>query len=175
MSGHLLFLSSFFGGDWEKVQGIGDFFGKVLFPTGLWIPFTALFLSHGFSFLKNFLEGAGEPEGPGLWSLLRKSLEVQKRTVELQKQGKTLPPDDPGFLEVQRSGKGFSGQFQHLMADPYQRIVVMHLTIIFGGILTMILPWKEAAYFLLVLLKMGADTAAHARKNFKAAPREDAR
>jgi len=172
MKVHLLFLSSFFGGDRRSLQGVGDLIEKLLVPSGLWVPFVVLFLSHGFSFFKNFLGGASpgsEGDPPiDLVSALKRSLRIQKRMVALQKEGKTLPPDDPDHLEAQRLAKGFSGQLQHLMADPYQRVVVMHLTIIFGGMLTFALPWKEAAYVLMVLLKIGVDVGAHVRKNFKA-------
>lgn len=47
------------------------------------------------------------------------------------------------------------------MGQPYKRIVIMHVTIIFGGFLVMALNTPLAALLLLIVLKMGADLKAH--------------
>lgn len=52
-----------------------------------------------------------------------------------------------------------------LMAAPYRRIVIMHVTIIFGGMLSMIFHLDKAAFFLMVVLKTFMDLGAHTRKN----------
>ena len=52
-----------------------------------------------------------------------------------------------------------------LMAQPYKRIVVMHLTIIFGGWIVMLLKTPAPALLLLVLLKTLADFRAHTREH----------
>jgi hypothetical protein len=49
-----------------------------------------------------------------------------------------------------------------LMLTPYRRIVVMHLTVIFGGWLVMLLETPMPALIMLVLLKTAADFRAHA-------------
>ena len=54
-------------------------------------------------------------------------------------------------------GKEIRGQ----MGDPYKRIVIMHLTIIFGGFLVMVFDSGLPALLLLILLKLGADLRAH--------------
>ena len=54
---------------------------------------------------------------------------------------------------------------QHLMTAPYKRIIVMHLTIIFGGWLTMLLKTPAPALALLILLKIAADLRAHTREH----------
>lgn len=54
---------------------------------------------------------------------------------------------------------------QNLMAAPYKRIVVMHVTIIFGGGLTMMLNTPAPALALLILLKIAADLRAHTREH----------
>lgn len=51
------------------------------------------------------------------------------------------------------------------MAEPYKRIIVMHLTIIFGGMLTMIFRTPTAALFLLIALKTAADLYAHRKEH----------
>ncbi len=53
------------------------------------------------------------------------------------------------------------------MAEPYKRIVVMHVTVIAGGFLTLVLRTPEAALLLLILLKTGADLRAHLREHGK--------
>ena len=52
-----------------------------------------------------------------------------------------------------------------LMLTPYRRIVVMHLTVIFGGWLVMLLETPLPALILLVLLKTAADFRAHASEH----------
>ncbi len=54
---------------------------------------------------------------------------------------------------------------QNLMAAPYKRIVVMHLTIIFGGWLAMLLKTPAPALALLIVLKIAADLRAHTREH----------
>ena len=50
---------------------------------------------------------------------------------------------------------------QRLMATPYKRVIVMHLTIIFGGWITMMLKTPAPALALLILLKIAVDLRAH--------------
>jgi hypothetical protein len=149
---------------------VGDFFQGIVLSTGLWVPLSALFISHGFSFFKNFLGTADPPFD--LLNALKRSIEIQKRTAELQKEGKRLLPDDPDRSEAQKLVKGFADRIQPLMTDPYRRIVVMHLTIIFGGMLSMVLRNPKAAFLLMVFLKIAVDAAAHVRKNFTPSPAE---
>ena len=54
---------------------------------------------------------------------------------------------------------------QKLMSDPYQRIILMHVTIIFGGWLVMLLKAPILALALLILLKTGADLSAHQKQH----------
>jgi hypothetical protein len=52
---------------------------------------------------------------------------------------------------------------QDQMGRPYGRVVVMHLTILFGGFLVMQFGAPAAALIVLVALKLGIDLAAHLR------------
>lgn len=52
---------------------------------------------------------------------------------------------------------------QDQMGRPYGRVVVMHLTILFGGFLAMQFGAPAAALLVLVALKLGIDLAAHLR------------
>lgn len=56
------------------------------------------------------------------------------------------------------------GTLQKLMGEPYKRIMVMHVTIIFGGFLAMALGSPLPALMLLIVLKIGADARAHVRE-----------
>ncbi len=51
------------------------------------------------------------------------------------------------------------------MSEPYKRIIVMHLTIIFGGFLVMMLDNKLPALILMIVLKVGVDLRAHLREH----------
>ena len=118
-SGHGFFVFSFFG-DQNTGHGIlidPDVVMDALVHYHLGIPALALFISHGFSFVANYI-GKGEY--------------------------KTANP-------------------QFLMMRPYGRIVVLHVTIIFGGFLVMALDAPAATLALLILFKIGLDLRAHFR------------
>jgi uncharacterized protein DUF6498 len=51
------------------------------------------------------------------------------------------------------------------MIEPYKRIMVMHITLIVGGFLTLILGTLQPALLLLIILKSGADLRAHLREH----------
>jgi hypothetical protein len=51
------------------------------------------------------------------------------------------------------------------MAEPYRRLVVMHVTLIFGGKAIMALGQPIYALTLLVVLEIGIDLYAHLREH----------
>ena len=57
------------------------------------------------------------------------------------------------------------------MHEPYKRIIVMHLTIIFGGFLAMALESPLPGLVLLVVLKVFSDVSAHLREHGSAGER----
>lgn len=69
-----------------------------------------------------------------------------------------------------RKGESFKGHGD-VMASFYKRIVVMHLTILFGGFLTMSLGSPVWAVVLLVALKTAVDAWAHLRERKRHATR----
>ena len=56
-------------------------------------------------------------------------------------------------------GEAKTAHLQELMGSPYGRIVILHVTIIFGGMILMALGWPLAGVALLALFKMFADIA----------------
>lgn len=90
------------------------------------VAFAALFISHGVSYVLNFLLG-GEREESDL------------------------------------------GQ---LMGAPYGRIVVLHITVLLGGMAVMALGQPVAMLVVLVLLKIGLDVSLHLREHRALAARE---
>jgi len=56
-----------------------------------------------------------------------------------------------------------------LMAAPYARIVVLHIFIIFGGLIVMAIGEPRFAILLLAVLKTGADLVAHNHEHRKTA------
>ncbi len=91
-------------------------------PEWLW-AFSALFLSHGVSFLLNFLLGG----------------ERDRLTIK------------------------------QLMAAPYGRIVILHITIIAGAFATMALGQPIFLLVILIALKIGVDVTMHLREHGKIA------
>ncbi|NTV13013.1 MAG: hypothetical protein HGA96_03630 [Desulfobulbaceae bacterium] len=117
MAAHLLFIYTFFV---QGLPGKGDIVVAEVVAkfTALWPALLALAVSHGISFLVNFL---GRREFAG---------------TTVQKQ----------------------------MAEPYSRIIIMHLTIIFGGFVVMGLGSSLPALLLLMVAKIGVDLRAHGRQ-----------
>ena len=56
-------------------------------------------------------------------------------------------------------------ELKQLMVEPYRRIFVMHITIIFGGFLVMMADNALPALVLMICLKVGADLKAHFREH----------
>ncbi|HJT25311.1 MAG TPA: DUF6498-containing protein [bacterium] len=149
MAVHFLFLVLLFGKDWSpQIHGPGDFFEKVVLGRGLWIPFLALFVSHGVSFFLNYLN-------PRLSQIPNPAGPAPATPVSLQ----------PLVSSLQSAGKGGD-----IMMAPYKRVMIMHVTIILGGFISLGLHMDKAAFILLVALKIFVDLGSHARKNFKALP-----
>ena len=120
MAGHFLFVYGFFvrgldatGPEPAAMGALVGLFGP------LWLTLIALAVSHGVSFVTNFI-------------------------AQREYEGTTV---------------------SNLMVAPYKRIVVMHLTVIFGGWLVLALKTPMPALFLLVLLKTAADFRAHATEH----------
>jgi hypothetical protein len=70
---------------------------------------------------------------------------------------------DLGLVPVPQGAKPLDPG--ELMAAPYRRVIVMHLTIIFGGFLSLALHLDKAAFYLMIVLKTMIDLGAHTRKN----------
>lgn len=96
--------------------------GARAFPGGLWGVLGMLVISHGVSFVNNFV----------------------------------------GRNEYQR----ISAQEQ--MMQPYQRVVMLHVTVLAGGFVVLLLGQPTLALVLLILLKTGADLRAHVIEHLSA-------
>ncbi|MBI1252340.1 MAG: hypothetical protein GC189_12815 [Alphaproteobacteria bacterium] len=61
-------------------------------------------------------------------------------------------------------------RLQTMMGEPYGRIILLHLTIIFGGMAVMALGWPPAGVIFLAVLKLAGDVSAiwAARRQSKA-------
>ena len=123
---HGFFVVLLFSGGGELLSNGGEPSPALLLRTilenRLVFAVLALFLSHGYSFLKNYI-GRGE----------------YRRTDS-----------------------------RMLMFRPYGRVVIMHLTLIFGAFLIFIFDLPLAGLILFILLKTGIDLAAHHREHTKA-------
>ena len=58
---------------------------------------------------------------------------------------------------------------QGVMMGTYGRVIVMHVTILFGAALAVFFRTPTAAFVLLIAIKIVIDVSAHIRKNFKPA------
>lgn len=62
--------------------------------------------------------------------------------------------------------------FPQLFMQPYKRIVLLHITIIFGGMLALKFEAPPLALMVMVMLKIGIDLALHHREHGKFKPVE---
>jgi large-conductance mechanosensitive channel len=60
------------------------------------------------------------------------------------------------------------------MMQPYGRIIIMHITLLFGGFLIAIFRFKAVALVLLIILKIIADLKAHKKQHRTAVVMQDA-
>lgn len=113
---HGIFVRLFFGGELGMdISAITNFW-----PAGMWSALGALFISHGSSFVRNYI---GRDE----------------------------------FLTASP---------QRLMGAPYNRVVILHVTIIGGAFLISQLNQPLYGLILLIGLKTGVDLWAHLREHF---------
>jgi len=75
------------------------------------------------------------------------------------------------FWNYLKNGEYQRASLQTLMGQPYGRIVVLHLTVLFGGWVVMLLGSPVGALVVLVGLKTAADLRAHLAERKKFAPR----
>ena len=75
------------------------------------------------------------------------------------------------FWNYLKNGEYQRASLQTLMGQPYGRIVVLHLTVLFGGWVVMMLGSPVGALVVLVGLKTAADLRAHLAERKKFAPR----
>lgn len=117
MVAHLLFIYTFFV---KGIEGRGDIAVAEVaaYFSALWPALLALAVSHGISFIINFMGRR----------------EFAATTIQKQ------------------------------MAAPYSRIMIMHLTILFGGFVVMGLGNALPALLLLMAAKIGVDLRAHTRQ-----------
>jgi hypothetical protein len=123
---HGVFVRSLFGGDDSMGGGLivaSARMWRLVFESGLSVALLAVVLSHGFSFVWNYL------------------LTGEYRKVDVREQ----------------------------MKRPYGRVVVLHLTIIFGGFFVMAIQSPLGALVILVVGKAVLDATMHAREHSKTA------
>lgn len=117
----------------------------------------ALLLSHGVSFVVNFLRGGEMARMRAATGIFRTRKVAPRHWVS-----ETTPE------EATTHPRGLA-EWGDLMLAPYRRVIVMHLTLIFGAFLLMALGTPLPALALLVVLKTVLDVRAHVneRKRFE--------
>ena len=127
MTGHFLLLYSLFLRGLIPGRAPGATAELSAIFLSIWTSIAALFISHGVSFVTNFI-GQREYDGTSV---------------------------------------------KALMTAPYNRIVVMHLTLIFGGWIVLLLGMPTGALVILLLLKTAVDLRAHRKEHAVAGLRRD--
>jgi hypothetical protein len=124
------------------------------------------FMAIHFMFVYSFLAGgpSGAPEPPVLAALMTLYQPLWPAAA-------ALCVSHAVSFALNFIGRGeFRGETVNaLMTAPYRRIIVLHLTIIFGGWLVMLVDSTAPAVALLIGLKIWADLRAHTREHAVAA------
>jgi hypothetical protein len=144
---HFVFITLLFGPPWARALNLNEseILSRLYWEQGLWVPVLFLFVSHAASFFLNRLK------------LLNGGQKEPDNTIPEQTTAQ-LPAPAANFVR-----KFVRVPHKDMMAAPYRRVVVMHLTIIFGAILAMIFRSNKAAFVLMILLKIVADLRSHVR------------
>jgi len=139
----------------------------------------ALFLTHygGFTFLHGtclllMFGSNASPAGEDLlsmlgaiWPEIREMLAVRLRPLIIMSISLFASHGVSFVLNYLLRGERRRVRFEDLMFRPYRRIVVMHLTVVLGGILVGKTGAHQAALCLLVALKITLDVIAHRREH----------
>ena len=118
MAVHFLFIYGFFIEGFQNTSSGGDLLEVMQLFLDLWPALAALFISHGISFVRNFI---GKREYLG-------------RTTSDQ------------------------------MGEPYNRIIFMHITLIFGGGITLFLGEPTLVLLVVIAAKIYIDIKAHIKQ-----------
>jgi len=118
-AGHGVFVISLFG-KWANadLSDFHNFIHDIFIDEKAIYAVLALFVSHGFSFIYNYI------------------LKGERKKATINK----------------------------LMTTPYSRIIILHLTLIFGAFLIIQFKAPEAGLTLLIILKIGVDLSAHLKE-----------
>ena len=144
---HFVFITFIFGPPWTRPASMSgvEILSRLLWEQGLWVPVLFLFASHAASFFLDYLRRS------------QIAPNVPDAAIPEEAAAKLPAP-------VVKSLKQLSSRSaMELMKAPYNRVVIMHVTIIFGAVLSVIFKSNKAAFVLMILLKIGADLFSHVR------------
>jgi hypothetical protein len=74
------------------------------------------------------------------------------------------------FWNYLRNGEYQRASLQVLMGQPYSRVIVLHLTVLFGGWIVLLLGSPVGALMILIVLKTAADLSGHTKERSRFAP-----
>jgi hypothetical protein len=123
--------------------------------------FTAV---HGV-FVFGLFGGGGFPEVRGLWTLGAAARVVQERGLEIAVLALIASHLFSFFWNYLGRGEFRRASVGKLMAQPYGRVVVLHLAILGGGFAAAALGSPVWALLLLIALKVGLDLRAHLKEH----------
>jgi hypothetical protein len=173
MLGHFIFITALFGPSGHHHLSMPwTVLPDLLFNQGFWVPALALFLSHGFSFFSHDWnppqtapsQATNQPSIPSTDYHPMQDWQSEIQPIQAQVNGKpvTLSPQAQKVL-MWVANRAARPSGQDLMAEPYKRVVVMHLTIIMGAFLSKILGTTKVVILLMIGLKIAADLLSHVR------------
>ena len=183
---HFMFIAALFGPPWAKAlqDSVPAILNRLLFEEHFWFPALALFISHGVSF---FLHGFKKTTDPR-FEMMENAIEENIKKGNLDPPPSAAPPyhptEDwqstidstpakpltsgtgkpltPAQIKMVQALTKFGGNSQDLMLEPYKRVIVMHITIILGGMLSQIMDNHKSAILVMIILKITADIFSHA-------------
>ncbi len=112
-------------------------------------------------FGSGILDESAFPDGVKLWQLVMSSQVGIGGLILLISHGFSF------FHNYIGGGEYKTSTVNELMGQPYGRVVILHLTIIFGGFLMMMLGSPVAGLLFLIVLKTAIDIRAHLKEHGK--------
>lgn len=157
----------------ERFGGRAAVHGIKLFMIPFFIVHYFMFCAgHGIFVFSLFPDEAGffrEGQGIELVGTLMRAVEIFATPLALAAAILALSHAISFFVNFLGGGEYRRLDMQKLMTMPYGRIVVLHLTIIFGGMATMALGEPIWILVILVLLKIAVDLKMHLTEHLKLA------
>ena len=147
---------------WARPEDIGRWLGKVFMVPFFVIHYGMFTVIHGVFVFVLFGGGFSARDSISMELVIRV---IQEYGIEFAAIALVLSHGFSFAWNYVRGGEYRRVRLETLMHRPYTRIVVLHLTVLFGGFLVMAAGSHIAGLLLLIALKTAVDLRAHVKEH----------